>query len=67
MDIVGEAYNNDSTPVVAISYGVASNNPYQLKVDLGYIKPEMVTALPDVILPPLKGPSEAADEVYIFK
>jgi hypothetical protein len=50
-------------PVVAISYGVASNGGYSVKDDGNYIKPEMVTQLPDANKIPEAGPQEAADEV----
>ncbi len=65
IDIVGEAYNTDNKPVVAVSYGVAHNNAYTLRDEAGFMKPEMVIKLADVILPPAPGPMEAADEVFI--
>jgi len=64
LDIVGEAYNTDNKPVVAISYGVGSN-PYTLRNDVGFMKPEMVIKLAEVILPPAPGPQEAVDEVNL--
>lgn len=65
IDVIGEAYNTDSKPVVAISYGVASNAKYTINENNGvnYIKPEMVSSIPDVIPPPKPGPLEAVDEV----
>ncbi len=32
---------------------------------VNYIKPEMVSSIPDVIPPPKQGPLEAVDEVFI--
>ncbi len=63
IDVVGEASNTDSKPVVAVSYGVASNNHYSLRDDTGFMKPEIVSKLAEVILPPRPGPVEAVDEV----
>ncbi len=63
IDIVGEAYNTDNKPVVAVSYGVASNGGYSLKDDAGYVKPEMVLKIADVVKPPMPGPLEAVSEV----
>jgi hypothetical protein len=63
IDIVGEAYNTDNKPVVAISYGVASNAKYNLPDDAGFMKPEMVNKLAEVVLPPALGPLEPVDEV----
>jgi hypothetical protein len=63
MDIVGEAYNTDNKPVVAVSYGVASNGGYSLRDDAGYVKPEMVMKLAEVVKPPMPGPLEAVSEV----
>lgn len=65
IDIIGEAFNTDNKPVVAISYGVGNNAKYTVPDALGvnFIKPEMVTNIPDVIPPPLPGPLEAVDEV----
>jgi len=67
LDIIGENFNNDSREIVAISFGNANNNKYQL-IDDGrtYIKPEMVSKIPDVINAPIPGPLEPVDEVKIF-
>lgn len=48
--------------MVAVSYGVTgkSNNA---AYDIGYITPEMVTNIPDVIPPPKPGPLEVANEI----
>lgn len=67
IDIVGEAYNTDTKPVVAVSYGVASNGGYSLKDEAGFVKPEMVMKLADEVKPPMKGPLEAANEVRYNK
>jgi hypothetical protein len=61
--VVGEAYNTDNKPVVAVSYGVASNGGYTLKDNVNYLKPEMVMKLADEIRPPQLGPLEAVNEV----
>jgi molybdopterin-guanine dinucleotide biosynthesis protein A len=68
IDIIGEAFNMDSKPVVAISYGVASNAKYTINENNGvnYIKPEMVSNIPDIIPPPKQGPLEAVDEVLNY-
>ncbi len=67
IDVVGEAYNTDSKPVVAVSYGVANNRAYTLPGDgAGFMKPEMVVKLSEVIVPPKPGPKEAVDEVNII-
>ena len=63
IDIIGEAYNTDNKPVVAVAYGAANNSNYQLRDDTGYIKPEMVMKLAEQVRPPLPGPLEAVNEV----
>merc|ERR1712032_434124 len=63
LDIVGEAFNTDNKPVVAISYGVANTAKYVLPQGETFIKPEMISAIPDVIPPPKPGPLEPIDEV----
>lgn len=66
IDVVGEAYNTDGRPVVAVSYGVANNRAYTLPGDgAGFMKPEMVVKLADVIVPPKPGPKEAVEEVNL--
>ena len=67
IDIVGEAYNTDNKPVVAVSYGVASNGGYSIKDEAGFVKPEMVMKLADEVKPPRQGPLEAVNEVRYFK
>ena len=66
LDIIGESYNTDSKPVVAISYAPASNKAYTLPDNANYIKPEMISRLPDVINPPKIGPLEPVEEVNFF-
>jgi len=51
----------------AIAYGVASNGGYVLKDDSHYVKPEMVTKLPEKIPPPKGGPIEVVDEVLFIE
>jgi hypothetical protein len=63
LDIIGEAFNTDNKPVVAISYGVGNTGKYTLPENVSFMKPEMVTSIPDVIPPPKPGPLEAVDEV----
>jgi hypothetical protein len=63
MDIIGEAYNTDNKPVVAVAYGVASRGPYTLPDNAEYMKPEMVAKLAEAVLPPALGPLEPVDEV----
>ena len=67
IDIVGEAFNTDNKPVVAVSYGVANNSNYKLRDDTGYIKPEMVMKLSEQVRPPLPGPLEPVNEVRGIK
>ena len=66
IDVVGEAYNTDNKPVVAVSYGVASNGGYSLKDESGFMKPEMVMKLADEVKLPMPGPLEAVNEVSIY-
>ena len=66
LDIVGESFNTDNKPVNAISYGVANTAKYTLPENQNFIKPEMVSNIPDVIPPPKPGPLEAIDEVNII-
>merc|ERR1719362_1544647 len=63
LDIVGEAFNTDNKPVVAISYGVANTGKYTYPQGQSFMKPEMVVSIPDVIPPPKPGPLEAIDEI----
>ena len=65
IDIVGEAFNSDNKPVVAVAYAVASNGGYSLKEGVTYRKPEMVGKLSEQIRPPMPGPLEAVSEVSI--
>ena len=48
---------------MAISYAPASNKAYTLPDNASYIKPEMVTRLPEVINAPKAGPLEPVEEV----
>ena len=63
IDIIGEAFNTDNKPVVAVSYGVAGTGGYALKEGVNYMKPEMVMKIADEVRPPLPGPLEAVSEV----
>ncbi len=45
---------------------MASNGGYALKDDSHYIKPEMVSKIPDVIAGPKPGPVEVVDEVNLI-
>lgn len=63
IDIVGEAFNTDNKPVVAVSYGVAGNGGYVERAGVNYMKPEMVIKISDQIRPPTQGPLEAIDEI----
>ena len=65
IDIVGEAFNTDNKPVVAVAYATASNGGYSLKEGVSYMKPEMVGKLSEQIRPPMPGPLEAVNEVSI--
>ena len=67
IDVIGEAFNTDNKPVVAVSYGVANNSNYKLRDDTGYIKPEMVMKLSEQVRPPLPGPLEPVNEVRGIK
>ena len=60
--MVGETYT-DGKSQGAISYGVASNGGYVLRDDSHYVRPEMVSKLPDKMPAPKSGPLEAVDEV----
>ena len=51
---------------MAISYAPASNKAYTLPDNASYIKPEMVTRLPEVINAPKAGPLEPVEEVIII-
>ena len=67
-DIIGEEFNlPGSKSRGAVSYGVANNGGYSLKDDTGFVKPEMVMKLADVIHPPMPGPVEAVNEVSYLK
>ena len=63
-DIVGETYNVDGRPTVgAVAYGVASNGGHVLRDDTNYVKPELVSRLPNVVPTPKAGPLELVEEV----
>ena len=64
--MVGETYNEAGRPQVgAIAYGVASTGGYVLKDDSHYIKPEVVSKIPNIHAPPAPGPVEVVEEVNI--
>ena len=65
MDIIGEAFNTDNKPVVAVSYGVAGTGGYVLREGISYMKPEMVMKIAEEVRPPIPGPLEAVNEVSI--
>jgi len=67
-DIVGETFNfNGKGTVNAVSYGKASNGGYVLKDDSHYVKPQMVTKLPERMEAPKGGPIEVVEEVINIK
>jgi hypothetical protein len=47
--------------VVAISYGKASNNNY--KDQPGFVTPQMVASIPEIIQAPKPGPLELVEEI----
>jgi hypothetical protein len=64
--VVGETYNIDGRPQVgAVAYGKASTGGYIIKDDSHYIKPEMVSQIPNTHAPPAPGPVEVVDEVNL--
>ncbi len=63
---MGEAYNTDDKPVIAMAYAEAKNINYRLPDDSNYMKPEIINHLSDIVLPPPKGPLEAVEEVKIY-
>ncbi len=66
--MVGETYNEVGRPQVgAIAYGVASTGGYVLKDDSHYIKPEVVSKIPNIHAPPAPGPVEVVEEVKLKK
>ena len=66
MDIVGESFNTDNKPVIAVAYADASNKAYTLPDNASFIKPEMVIRLPENINPPQAGPLEPVEEVIFY-
>ena len=63
LDIIGEAYNTDNKPVVAVTYGVANNKGYSLPDSTGYVQPEMVVKIAEQVRLAAPGPLEAVEEV----
>jgi hypothetical protein len=63
MDVVGEAYNTDKNPVVAISYG--QPNDSQSEKYSNFVNPQIVQRLPDQMQPAKQGPLEAVEEVIL--
>ena len=63
---MGETYNIDDKPQVgAVAYGKASAGGYVLKDDSHYIKPEVVSHIPNVHPPSVPGPLEIVEEVNL--